>query len=71
MAMKGYSAFPKALATLDPHDQIVYYHIQDTRWVSYPSAEVQSEYSTAPVDWARERKNRKKLKNTNFYNFIV
>ena len=30
MAMKGYSAFPKALALLEPHHQIVYYHIQDT-----------------------------------------
>ena len=27
MAMKGYSAFPKALALLEPH-----HHIQDTRW---------------------------------------
>ena len=32
MAMKGYSAFPKAPALLEPHHQIVYCHIQDTRW---------------------------------------
>ena len=32
MAMKGYSAFPKAAALLEPHHQIVYCHIQETRW---------------------------------------
>ena len=31
MAMKGYSAFPKAPALLEPHHQIVYGHILDTR----------------------------------------
>ena len=54
MAMKGYSAFPKVPALLEPHQQIVYCHIQDTRWRvgSYPSAEKQSVYSIAPADWA-------------------
>ena len=43
--MNGYSAFPKSLALLEPH-------IQDTLWgESYPSAEKQSVYSTAPADW--------------------
>ena len=32
MAMKGYSAFPKAPALLEPHHQIVKYRIQNTRW---------------------------------------
>ena len=32
MAMKGYSVFPKAPASLEPHHQIVLCHIQDTRW---------------------------------------
>ena len=32
MAMKRYSAFPKAPALLEPHHQIVKCHIQDTRW---------------------------------------
>ena len=32
MAMKGYSAFPKASALLEPHHQIVQCHIQGTRW---------------------------------------
>ena len=32
MAMKGYSAFPKAPALLEPHHQIVLCHIQDTCW---------------------------------------
>ena len=31
IAMKGYSAFPKAPALLEPLHQIVYCHIQDTR----------------------------------------
>ena len=53
MAIKGYSAFPKAPASLEFHHQTVQCHIQDTRWErSYPSAEVQSVYSTAPADWA-------------------
>ena len=43
MAMKGYYAFPKAHALLEPHHQIGKYHIQDTRLGvgSYYSAEVQ------------------------------
>ena len=36
MAMKRYSAFPKAPALLEPHYQIVKCYIQDTRWGSYP-----------------------------------
>ena len=48
--MKGYSEFPKALALLEHHDQIVQCHIQDTRWGGpYPSAEKQFVYSTAPA----------------------
>ena len=53
MAMKGYSTFPKALALLEPHHQIVSCHIQDTRWEggSYPSAEEQSVfYSQSRLD---------------------
>ena len=54
MAMKEYSAFPNAPASLKPHYQIALCHIQDTRdgGVSYPAAEVQSVYSTARGDWA-------------------
>ena len=59
-AKKGCFRFPKASALLEPHYQIVYCHIQDTLIVcvcgargSYPSAEVQSVYSTAPADWAK------------------
>ena len=53
MAMKGYSAFPKFPASLEPHHQIVLCNIQETRWRrSYPFAEVQSVYSPAsPADW--------------------
>ena len=32
MAMKGYSAFTKAPALLEPHHQIVQCHLQDIRW---------------------------------------
>ena len=32
MVMKGYSAFPQAPALLEPHHQIVYRNILDTRW---------------------------------------
>ncbi len=32
MAIKGYSAFPKAPALLEPHHQIVSCHNQDTPW---------------------------------------
>ena len=53
MAIKGYSAPPIALALLAPHHLIIQCHIQDTRLVgSYSSAEIQSVFSTAPVDWA-------------------
>ena len=75
MAIKGYSSFTKAPALLEPHHQIVWCHIQDTHWGrSYPSAEKQSVYSTAPADWAREdlwfrsfqkSNNFKKKKHTN------
>ena len=51
MAIKGYSAFPKVPALLEPHNQIVWCHYKDNRWRwgSYPSAEIQ--HSTAPTDW--------------------
>ena len=55
MTMKGYSAFLKAPALLEPYYQFVKCHIRDTHWLggeSYPSAEKQSVYSTAPDDWA-------------------
>ena len=53
MAMKGYTAFPKAPALLEPQLQIVWCRIQDTRWgESYPFEEVQSMCSTAPADGA-------------------
>ncbi len=34
MAIKGYSTFPKALALLEPHYQIILCHIQDNHWGS-------------------------------------
>ena len=51
MTMKGYSTFPKALIGASPSDGFVSYpgHLLGE---SYTSAEMQSVYSTAPVDWA-------------------
>ena len=34
IAIKGHSALPEAPALLEPHNQIVLDHIQDTRWKS-------------------------------------
>ena len=52
--IKGYSAFFKVLALLEPRYQIVLCHIQDTLVgrESYPLAETQSVYSLALVDCA-------------------
>ena len=52
--MNEYSAFPLAPTLQDPHHQSVSCHIQDTRWGGglTPSLDMQSVYSTAPVDWA-------------------
>ena len=52
--MKGYSIFIKNPG-LEPHHQIVWCPIQDTRWVegSNPSAGMQPVYSTAIADWAQ------------------
>ncbi len=48
--------------SLEHTHQMVYCHIQDTRWVgSYSSAEVQSVYSTAPADRAIHRVNVKRF----------
>ena len=54
MAMNGCTTFPKAPILLEPHNQI-FSVISRTfvgRW-SYSSAEVQSMYSTAPANWAK------------------
>ena len=52
IAIELYFPFPKAPG-LEPRHQMVYCHIQDTRWtVSYPTAEMQSALSIAPVDLA-------------------
>ena len=54
MAMTGCSAFPNAPALLETSrsDCLVSYLGHTLRVGSYPSAEVDSVYSTAPVDWA-------------------
>ena len=50
MEIKGYSKFPKVPALLEPHPQIILCLIQDTCWWGfYPSAEMQSMYSTSPT----------------------
>ena len=62
MAKKGhYSTFLNALK-LEPHDQIVSYHIQDTHcsgvWGSYSFAEMHSVYSTVPANSALKKIDR-------------
>ena len=53
MAILGYSVFPKAPALLEPHHQIFWCHIRDSRLgQSYSSTEMQLVYSTARADWA-------------------
>ena len=54
MAVKGYSTFPKTPALLESQHKIVLCHLPSTFWGggSYPSADMQSVYSTAPDDWA-------------------
>ena len=55
LAMKGNSTFPRAPASLEQHHQIGLCHIYDTRWGgSYPSADKQSVYATAPAYRATE-----------------
>ena len=55
MAMKGFFAILKALASLETHHQIVLCHILDSLEGFYPSAEKQLVYSIAPSDWAKKR----------------
>ena len=59
MAMKGCFAFLKAPASQETHHQIclVSYTGHSLGAESYPSAEVQSMYSTAPADWAIQTKD--------------
>ena len=52
MAMKGCSAFPKAQETLEPHHHCLVSYPGHLLGKSYPSAERQSVYSTAPANWA-------------------
>ena len=54
MVMKGYSAFLKASVLQGPYHQIVISYLGHSLWgMSYFSAEMQSVYSAAPVDWAK------------------
>ena len=49
MVINGYSAFPKAPVLVSPSDYLVSYKGHSSG-KSYPSAEMQSVYSAAPVD---------------------
>ena len=55
MAMKEYSAFPKAPILLESHHQIVWCHIQDTDYegVLLLCRDAICLYNKAPADWAR------------------
>ena len=53
MAMKGYSAFPKTLALMKPHHQVVFCRIQDTRWDSLTTLQRCCQYILpAPTNWS-------------------
>ena len=57
MVMKGYSAFSKAPKLLETHHQIYQGHKQDTRFGVgrlYSTAKMQSMFSTALADWAKD-----------------
>ena len=48
-------------------DCLVLYPRHSLRWGSYPSAEMQLVYSTAPADWARQLLNKNNyLKSYNY-----
>ena len=52
MVMKCHSTSSKAPRLLKNNHRMVLCHTEDTRWgKSYPSAEMQSVYSTAQADW--------------------
>ena len=53
MAMKGYSAFPKAPALLETHHQFSVISGHSLGVGSYHSAEVQSVYFIVPANWAK------------------
>ena len=45
---EGVPAFPKALVLLETHQQIVKYHIQDTRWGSLTPLQIYSQCILQP-----------------------
>ena len=55
MAIKGHSAFTQVPGT-SPSDSLVSYCRHSLGWGSYPSAEKQTIYSTAPADWAEDNR---------------
>ena len=50
VTMKGYSTFPKAPALLEPHPQIVLYHIQETHGRGGLTLQRCRLYSTTPAN---------------------
>ena len=74
---KGVLSIPQSssIAGISPSDCLVSY--QDTRWEggSYPSAEKQSVYSTAPADWTCKQMNSElfenKVTNELSYTYII
>ena len=72
MAIKIYSAFPKAPALPEPHHQIILCHIQDTHWgKSYPfcSDAVDVFYSPSRLreyDWVGKVIHRESCKRFKF-----
>ena len=52
MAIKGYFVFPKAPALLKPQSDCLMSYTGHSLGESYPSAEIQSVYSTVLIEWA-------------------
>ena len=75
MAMKGYSAFPKAPALLEPYHQIVYCHIQDTPWGGLTPLWRCSQCILQPQLTGQKREPLAKVANftllTDLYTFIL
>ena len=62
MAMKGCSVLLNVSALLEPYHRIVKCHTRTlVGGESYPSAEMQSVYSTAPADWDGENIKEKRF----------
>ena len=74
MAVKEYSAFLKAPALLEPHQLLcLVLYPGHSFGESYPSEEIQSEYSVVPSDWTKKKTKNKhgRLRQGLDYFFLI